>query len=411
MTPPTLAVLAMPLLVNPLLAPLHHRGQAMARIVVSGLALGALWVAAGITSVAEIHAYAATDPSNALFISITLGLLVGALGPWPLPFHRASWLTAAPLMLVPVGLNLGVLRGGPLLLGAVLGALPLFAGLAIPGARRNRDPDLTEAAPAWVLGVTLLVALAEPLVLVVLLPIPWLLPWPRSWARLPASRRVLPLIGLLLFVVLLWLALTIAGTPWARFGTFAAAQPLSIGAERLLAVLGIGAVMALLAPWPLGRLGPLLTPLPALVVTGYRLATTLAPQGVTAWLPGTALVLVPSALIAALLGQWRTALGTIALLGGLTGSSIGLAGGLLLAVLAVWPSLRPGAPEHRVTFFDAPWRAMMVALAIACVVVALLEVEVVMATGLAAGSAVILGRVPRRTAAPDPQQSTEETRT
>ncbi len=408
MTPPTLVLLAIPLLAGPILAPERQRGQAMARIVVSGLALGALWVASGITSAAEIHAYAATDPSNALFVSITLGLLVGVLGPWPLPIHRTSWSSGVPLMLVPLALNLGVVRWGPLLLGGVLGALPLFAGLAIPGARRDRDPDLARSLPAWLLAVTLLIALAEPLVLVMLLPVPWLLPWRRAWARVPAARRVLPLVGLLLFGGLSWLAVTIAGTPWARFGSFAVTQPLSIGAERLLAVCGIGALISLLAPWPLGRLGPLLTPLPALVVTGYRLATTLAPQGVTAWLPGTALLLVPSALIAAILGQWRTALGTIALIGALTGSVTGLVGGSLLALIAVWPSLRPGVPANRVTFFGVPWRATLVATAVALVVVALLEVEVVMATCLAAGCAMVLARVPPLTALPAPPHLTPE---
>lgn len=408
MTTPTLILLAIPLLAGPLLAPARQRGQAMARIVVAGLALGALWVAAGITSAAEIHAYATTDQSSALFISITLGLLVGALGPWPLPIHRTSWLTGIPLMLVPLLLNLDALRWGPWLLGAVLGAVPLFAGLAIPGARRDRDPDLTRSLPAWLLAVTLFIALAEPLILVILLPVPWLLPRRRAWAALPVSRRALPLACFLMLVVLVWLALTIAGTPWVRFGTFAATQPLSIGAERLLAVLGIGALISLLAPWPMSRFGPLLTPLPAIVVTGYRLATTLAPQGVTAWLPGTALLLVPSALIAALLGQWRTALGTVALLGALTGSLTGLIGGLLLVLLVVWPSLRPGATEHRVRFFGAPWRAMLVAAAVALSVVALLEVEVVMATCLAAGCATVLARLPRTVAVPAAPHLTHE---
>ncbi|MEO8479526.1 MAG: hypothetical protein ABI542_07820 [Gemmatimonadota bacterium] len=408
MTPPTLLLLAIPLLAGPVLAPERQRGQAMARIVVIGLALGALWVASGITSVADIHTYAATDPSNALFVSITLGLLLGALGPWPLPVHRPSWFTGIPLLLVPLGLNVGVVRWGPLLLGGVLGALPLFGGLAIPGARRDRDPDLTQGLPASLLAVTLLIALAEPLILVILLPVPWLLPWRRSWATVPMARRVLPLVGLVLFVTLAWLALTIAGTPWARFGSFAATQPLSIGAERLLAVCGIGALMSLLAPWPVGRLGPLLTPLPAIVATGYRLATTLAPQGVTAWLPGTALLLVPSALIAAMFGQWRTALGTIALLGALTGSVLGLIGATVLALLAVWASLRPGVPANRVTFFSVPWRATLVAAAVALVVVALLEVEVVMATCLAAGCAIALARLPQRPALPARPQQTPE---
>lgn len=374
----------------------------MARIVLSALSLGAFWVAAGITTPGGIRSYAATGPDNALFVSITLGLLIGALGPWPLPIHRRSWWTGLPLLVVPLGGTLGVVRWGPLFLGVVLGALPLLAGRALPGARRDRDPDLSEAAPAWVLAVTLLIALAEPLVLIILLPVPWLLPWRRGWAPLPIARRLLPLIAFLLFTAFTWLASTIAGTPWARLGTFAATQPLSIGAERLLAVFGIGALLSLLSPWPLGRFGPLLTPLPALVVVGYRLATTVAPQGIGAWLPVTALVLVPSAMIAALLGQWRTALGTMAVLGALTGRGLGLVGGILLAGLAIWPSLRLGTSEHRVTFFDVPWRATTLATAVALVVVALLEVEVVMATCLAAGAAMILARMPRLVGQPAP---------
>lgn len=396
MTDLALLLLTLPLLAAPILAPQRTRGRAMARLVLAGFAVGAIRLATGVLSLGGLASFGAADSSNSLFLSITLGVLVGALGPWPFPLDRASWSTGVPLAVVPTLSLAGDLQWAPFALGAVLGALPLFAGIAIPGGGRDRDPDLTDAAPGWWLGITLLISVAEPLLLVVLLPVPWLLPGRvRGWPAPTLPRRFLPLVALLLLAVLAWLALTVAGSPWARLGSYAATQPLSIGAERLLAVLGLSALVSLVAPWPLMRLAPLLSPVPAVVVVGYRFAQTLAPQGVAAWLPAVAMFLVPSALIAGLLGYRRTTLGSLALLGGVTGGMFGLAGGAVLSVMAVFPSLQVERSADRVTFFGSPWRAALVAVGVALVVVALLEVEVVMATILAGGMASTLARVAR----------------
>jgi hypothetical protein len=404
MTLPSLLWWSAPLLALPWSAPAGARGRAMARLLITGFGVGALYVGVGSLAPGEVAGYAALRPDNAMFVSLTVGLMLGALGPWPPPVDWRGLSLGLPLMvvlLVSVGSRLQL---APLGLGAVLGALPLFAGLALPGGGYTSDTNLQQAAPGWWLAITLAIAAAEPLLLIAALPLPWLLPGRRAgWPDSPWSRRVMPMIGFILLLATLWLALTVAGTPWARLSNYSLTAPLSEGAERLLAVLAIGALVALTAPWPLRRLAPALVPMPALVLLAWRVATELAPTGVAAWLAGTAMLLVPAALIAALCRQWRTALGSLALVGGLTGTVAGLASGLVLAGVAVLPSLRPVTADRerdRVTFFGSPWLATLVAAALAGVTVALLEVEVVMATVLAGGVATLLGRPPGQSPPP-----------
>jgi hypothetical protein len=154
-------------------------------------------------------------------------------------------------------------------------------------------------------------------------------------------------------------------------------------------------VLCLAAPWPFSRLAPLLAPVPATVILAHRLATDLAPQGIEAWLPAAAMLLVPSALLEAFRGRWAGALASVAVLGGLLGSSPAYLAGLVLALVAVTPSLRRsavGGPSDRVTFFSSPWLAVPVAGAAALVIAVLLRAEVVLATVLTAGFATALAR-------------------
>lgn len=396
-TVPALTWFALPLLVGPLLAAPRRRGEAMARVVIAGLALGALLVGADTTEPAALVRYAARDPGGALFVSLSIGLIVGALGPWPWPLDRRSFLAGVPL-LVMAGVSLagGELQWMGLLLGVVLAALPLAAGLGLPGGGVVHEPDFTDAAPGWWLAITAAVALAEPLVLLLLLPIPWLLPGQRrGWPSPPASRRVMPLVALACGTGMAWLALTVAGTPWVRLDAYIVSAPLSAGAERLAAVLALGMVVALAAPWPLTRLAPLLLPLPATVIVAHRVATDLAPQGIAAWLPAVAMLLVPSAVIEAFRARWAGALGSVAVLGGLLGTGSAWAAAIVLALVAVTPSLRrhvAEGPGDRVTFFSSPWLALPVAGALAVVIAAMLRAEVVLATLLAAGLATALAR-------------------
>lgn len=394
---PALTWLALPLLLGPLLASRSRRGEAIARVVLAGFTVGALVVGAETAVPGELARYAAATPGNALFVSLTLGLLIGALGPWPWPPDRWPQVVALPVLAGAVAAMWG---NGPhwsgLLLGAVLGALPLVAGRTLPGGGVVREPDLSEAAPGWWLAITAAIALAEPLVLILLLPMPWLLPGRRRGWPTPVLRRLcMPLLALAFGVALVWLAVTVAGTPWIRLGDYISAAPLSAGAERLAAVLALGMVVALAAPWPLTPIAPLLLPVPAVVLLAHRFATDLAPQGVAAWLPAVAMFLVPSAVMEAFRGRWAGALGSIAVLGGLLGNAWGLVAGLVLALVSVTPSLRRTAPVRgvdRVTFLTSPWLAAPVAGALAVVVAALLRSEVVLATLLTAGLATALAR-------------------
>ncbi len=372
----------------------------------TGFALGALATASGTLEPGELAQYAARTADNALFVSLTLGLVLGALGPWPPRVEWRSAVCAVPLVAALLATGWSTVRWAPLGLGMIFGALPLFAALALPGGGQTRDSDLRTAAPGWWILITVAIAAAEPLLVTALLPLPWLLPGRRAgWPDAPWLRRVMPAVGTVLLAGMIWLALTVAGTPWVRLADYAVLAPVSIAAERLMAVLALGAVVAFAAPWPLRRFAPVLVPMPAIVLLASRFAANLAPSGMAAWYPGTALVLVPSALIAALLGHWRTALGTVALLGGLLGTPPGLIAGLVLATVAVLPSLRAVTADpvrDRVTFFGSRWLAPVVSAALAGVIVAILNVEVVLATILAGGLALLLARPSAATPPPRP---------
>lgn len=394
----TIALFALPLLALPWLVEATDRGRVAARLVIVGLALGALLAGAGTLEPAGLGRYSAAASGNALFVSLSVGILLGCLLPWPPRWPLGATLLGIPLAVVALIPLVSGINVGGLLLGAVLGALPSVVGSILPRPRQVPGPG---SASGWWQLAALLIALAEPLLIIGLLPLPWLLPIGRRWwPESTGVRRILPAIALVFAVVLLWLALTVAGDPLVMLRGYGRAAPLSPAAGRLLAVLGYGMILTLLAPWPFGRLGPELVPVPALMVLGFRFATQLAPQGMAAWFATAGIVLVISALVSAFRRDWQASFGAIAVLTALTGSTAGFGAGLVLAMVAIGPALmrpwRTGDADP-VTFNTSPLLTAALGGALAVAIAVLIDVEVVLATVLAAGIAAALARIsPRR---------------
>jgi hypothetical protein len=295
------------------------------------------------------------------------------------------------------------LRPAPVVLGAVLGALPLLLATVWPrslsGGAIARPPRSGGGWVAMVIASGL--ALSPWLATVLLAPVASLVPGPLP--KLPPHRRVVPAVAMALTAVTGWLALTIAGDPFVALSGLAMHAPLSPGAERLLGLLGVAVVVAMAAPWPFHRWAPGALLLPAAVIMAHRFATELAPGGMPTWRPLATLILVPSLVVAAHRGHWANALGSAAVLVALQpGVSTTVAAGVaLLAALVVVRGSGAADPtvSRRVTFPESRGGAVLLAAAMALAAAAVLRDEVVLATLLVAGAASAAARPVRQMSA------------
>lgn len=408
-TPPVLTWLLLLPLIAIVAVPPTERPGAVTRVIVAAFGLGSLAVGAGELGLDTLTGYAAAGPGNALFVSLSAGIVLGAALPWR---WRAwpSWAATLLLAITTAWPVAGSLHWGGYLLGAVLGALPLFLGRSLPTSGRGgaaatvsspssplRGPDV------GVLLLATLLAFAEPFALALLAPVVPIARsrWRRGTSTLPWRQLVLPGVALVAAVLLGWLALTIAGDPFVRLGGYFMAAPVSPAAERWLALLGLVMVVAMLAPWPLHRLGAGALLGPPAAILGWRMAGSLAPDMLGAWQPLVGLVLVPSAVVAAWRRHWSAALAAAATVVALHPDrpamvAVALTLAAALAVVISGPDRNLTRPE-RVTFTGEWWVAMLAAAGLAASAGALLRHEVVLATLLAAGTASAAARTERST--------------
>ncbi len=402
MTDDLLWWLLLPALAGLAIARPAERGPVVARVVVLAFALGTLLAGVGGLATAELRGYAQASPGGALFVSLSTGMLLGGMLPWP-PRGWRAWIGAAPLAVAGLVIAWPALRAGPYLLGAVLAAVPTLLGDAFPSRSAvlamSRDPVAHRRAGWLVLVLALAVSLAGSLGAMLLAPICGLVVGLIVRRSLPRGRGqlVLPAVAAVASLLLAWLALTIAGDALAEAATFFTSAPVSPAAERWLALLGVVVVLAMLAPWPLGRFGLGMAMAPAAAVLAYRVSLSVAPAALGDWLPLLGMLLVPLAVLAALGGRWPEALVIASVLAALRPGGFAIAGAVaaLGAALAITASsggrniLRPG----RVTFAGAWWLAALAAIGCGAAALALLAHEVVLATLLTGGLALAAARV------------------
>lgn len=409
---PLLVWLLLPPLLAIALVPGDQRGPTVARTLVASFALGTLDRGIGDLAFAALRTHAVGSPEGALFVSLSVGVMLGGAAPWP-PRQWKGWTALLPLGLVALWAIWPGLRVGPLLLGGVLGAVPVLLGAALPATARGTTAGEATGSPrptGWVLlGIAGLLALAGPLLLVVLTP---LVPLGFAVARrtdFPGGLRqlALPTVATLAAIGLGWLGLTIAGEALAEVASFFRTAPVSPAAERWLALLAVITVVAMLAPWPLQRWGPGIGLAPAAAVLAHRFSLGVAPTVIGEWQPVLGLALVPSAVLAALVGRWPLALATVAVLAALGPgplSALAAAVAMVAAVaLVATTGDRNPLVSRRVTFAGAWWVAVLAAAGAATATVAVLAHEVVLATLLACGLACAAARV---RAAPAPRFDT-----
>lgn len=397
---PLLVWLVLPLLAAVVLVTDRERGRATARLIVPVFALATLDAASGTLDLSSLADWALATPSNGLFLSISLGLAIGGIGPWP-PAAWRRWVAGLPLVLVLLANGVEAIHWPALLLGAVLGALPLLASGALPPRPLQPETRAGEAISqrGWaVVCTTVVLALLEPLLLTLVVPLV-----PLVWSRAPAHtlglaprQRVLPVLAVVLAVCIGWFAITIGGTPWLTLGGFAETAPLSPAAERLLGLAAVLLVLALLAPWPLHRLGVGIALAPAAVILAHRFATSLAPGGIVEWRTLAAMVLVPAAVGAAVRRYWSAALLSVAALMAMRFGWWPVAAALAAGIAALLPAgtrtvLNP-LLGHRVSFPTARGIALLAAVGLAAAAPMLLADEVVLATLLGFGLATAAAR-------------------
>jgi len=374
------------------------RGRAAARLAVATFAVATLDAAVGTLSPAVLHEWAATEASNALFVSISAGLAIGAVVPWPRREWR-EWLPGLPLAVSLVAALVSVIQWAPLALGVVLGALPLLLANAFPrsAAASRRVESFGSPRTAWSIAVVAaLLALLEPLLLTLVAP---LLPvvWRRGDDWRPVLRTLTwPIIATVCAVFLGVLATTIAGSLLVRLGDFSLQAPTSLAAERLLAMLGAMVVIAMLSPWPLIGFGPGTVLGPAAVVLAHRFAVSLAPGGMPGWITLVAMVLLVPAVGAALRGHWAHSLVCLAALLALDGvawTTVAAAIATVAAMATAWQGNGNLLLGQRVSFPVARGTAVLAAVGLAVTPAVLLSDEVVLATLLALGLATAAARV------------------
>ncbi len=400
----TLTWLLLPPLVAIALVPRRERGGAATRLIVAAFGLGTLVAGVGELGASTMRAYAMQSAGNALFVSLSAGLVLGAASPW----RRSAWPSWASVLVLAAATAwpvVGLMHWGGYLLGAVLGTLPLALGRVVPAsspANARDEPATLPVITALALSlVATALALAEPLVLVLLAPVVPLVwrAFPRHRAQIAPRQLVLPVVAALAVVALGWLALTIAGDPLVRLGTFFAAAPVSPAGEQWLGLLGLVLVLAMLAPWPLHRYGVGVLLAPAATILTWRLAGSVAPDVLAGWQPLVGMALVPLAVIAAWRGRWVEGLGAAAIMVAfrpgvvaLIGAALAILAALAFAVTA--PNRNMLRPD-RVTFSGEWWVAMLAAAGVATTAVAMLQHEVVLATLLAGGLASAAARTGR----------------
>lgn len=378
------------------------RGTAVGRVTVMAFAVATLLAGVGDLHHLALRHYAVASPGGALFVSLSAGLLLGAMLPWP-PRAWRSWIGGLVLVLFAAWIAWPAFRPGPYLLGAVLGAVPLLLGAALPGPApaepASVSPTSSRRAGWLIAAVGLGLALAGSLVAVLGAPLLALILGLAVAARLPHGRAqlLLPGVAALAAIVMGWLALTIAGDAMARMASFFTTAPVSPAAERWLALLAVVVVLATLAPWPLSRFGLGLALAPAATVLAHRFSLSVVPGAAGDWLPLLGMVLVPAAVIAALRGRWPEALAIVAVLAAWQPGPMAVAGAAAALLAAVTLTAATGSRNllspQRVTFAGAWWLATLAGLGCAAATVAVLEHEVVLATLLAAGLACAAARV------------------
>ncbi len=397
-------LLALPTLAALLLEPPDRLGAAATRVIMVAFALGALELGAGGADPGAVARYAATGPDQALFVSLTLGMMVGAVAPLPLRRWRV-WIGGMPLLLAVMLPTLSALRLLPLLLGLVLGAVPLLLGGALP--RLAEAPTrLGTRAISWpLLAMAAGLALVPPLSVALLAPLATVVIGARAVARgdVPRHALLLPAIAALAAIALAVVAIRSSGDLLVRPAAIPLAVDLLAGTAPLAGALAMLMVLGLLAPWPCTGWGLGVSLLPAAIILAHRMVWTLVPVGMAGWAPLAALMLVPSAVIAAWRGRWPVALGTLAFLavaGAGPVAQTGVALAVFTAVAVAWERQRAvAAPDDGVTFPLQRWIAACLALAVAGVMVAILRDEVVLGTVIAAGAAAAASRsTPRQRA-------------
>lgn len=392
-----LALLGPALLAGFILADPDRLGPVAARVVMIAFGLAALGLGAGTLVPAAVADYAAGGPDPGLFVSVTLGLMIGAVAPWPFAGWR-RWAGGVPLVVALLLPSLGHLQPLPLLLGAVLGATPLLLGGAVPRLSEVKRPRPRGVDSRWWAMAVLLVLVALAPVLVVALQVPVLAlgltmvgvrrgRWSRHAVVLPALATVIAL-------ALVGVAVHSSGDPWLRPDSVSRSAGLLSADARLAGGLAVLLLVALVAPWPLHRLGPGTVLLPAAVVLGVRMAWSLVPVGLVGWAPAMGLLLVPSAVIAAWHGRWAVALATLAIVPVAAAGPWAQAAmaGAVLAALAATRLPNDGERGGGVTFPRERWVAASTALGICGMVAVVLPDEVVLATVLAAGCAAAASR-------------------
>ncbi|MGH7594607.1 MAG: hypothetical protein ACRELE_12260 [Gemmatimonadales bacterium] len=395
--------LAMPLCLAPFAARRQRLGGAGSQLILAGLGLGALQQGVGTLDPRDLRDVASQSPHTAWFIGITLGamltgaclfpdvrnwrkaflgtpLLIGAL--LATPVHRAlALLIGALIGMIPTAL-------GPLLVWRSAMSVPPQDGAEMPlhevPATTGRTTALLLAAGA-VLGAVWGPALIAGVALVAL-------DW-RQWTRHPTNPRTLarlpfmPVLATILLAVWLWLALTIAGSPWASLAGLATDAPISMAASQLLALLAIGWGIAIASPWPFDRTTDVAVQLPPLAVVLY-LAVHATPGGVAHWQPLLTLIAVPMAIVAAARGRWDGAVSALLLLAATRPGVTSLSTALLLAIV----------PLGRRRFGFGRLVTGVAGAAAAFAIVTVLHDQVVLAVLLALGLAVALTRYDQRVA-------------
>lgn len=401
--------LAIPLLLLPVVARRDRLGAAAGQLIISGLGLGALQQGAATLDPRDLRDIASQSPHAAWFIGITVGVTITGACLFPDFRNGRKGLVAGPLLF---GLLLSISANAvvAVLIGALIGLVPTtlgqlgawarsssgavpsedadrpgarrrFAGAGLFAARR-RSADARSGRSASLLfgALTVASALFGPVAVTAaaFCGLVWC-----EWSRLPKTRAInrlpiLPTAATILLAAWLWLALTIAGSPWISLGRFATDAPVSVAAGALLAMLGTGWGIAIAAPWPFDRLTDVTVQLPVLGVVLY-LAAHATPDGMAHWQPLLTMIMVPVAVAAAALGRWDGAAAALLLMGATRPGAGGFAAALLLAIT---PAGRRLTRSERLS-------SGVVGGAVALLVAVVLRDQVVLGVALALGVAVV----------------------
>jgi len=377
--PNTLVWLAALLAVGPFLSATSRRGAAESRLILAGLGVAAFAQGAGTLGLGDLRLLAWQSPSDAWFVGITAGAIIagGCLLP---PFRsRLAWLPALPLAIAMgyVAIPRAVVGA---LVGAGFGALPWLIAMALPRARGSASSDhprplSKSACIAAALAVVLAAAGPMAFASLALLAAAWL-GWRSADRRGLAGIPALPVIATLALIAWNWLALTVAGSPWATAAVLAREAPISAAGQHLLAAMAIVWALALAAPWPLDHFGRATVQLPALAVV-LAVALRSMPEGLAAWQPIATPVLAAATVVAAFRRRWDAAAGALVVLGATRPGALGVAGALAIALVPI---------GSRVVRWPAFWTAVA-GVATALVLSATLRDEVLVTVVLGLGVA------------------------